>query len=414
MSIRDRIIAEAERQFDSLVELQRDLHAHPEIGYEENRTAARLAEEMRALGLEVRTGLAYTGVTGTLSGGRDGAAVAVRADMDAFPIEEAEGLPWRSQNAGAAHVCGHDAHTAIVVGVARVLTALRGDLAGRVRFIFQPAEERPLVQDEEERPYWEGVRAVPAAQLMVNAGVLRNPDIQAVYGLHLWPWLPAGQIGIEEGPAMAGVANFRARVLGKGAHGAAPHSGVDAIAAMAQIIGMLQLIVSRQTDPSEPLVVTVGTIRGGDRRNVIADRVDITGTVRCVSAKVLRQDVPRQMRAIIAGVTEALGADYVLEYDPVIGPTMNDPALAEAARRAVAGALGDGAVVPALERAMTGEDFSRYAEAIPGLYMKVGCTTPGQPLVPLHNRAFVFDPAAIRHGVIALASAVVDKLGSSA
>ncbi|NPV09488.1 MAG: amidohydrolase [Anaerolineae bacterium] len=404
------LLARVDQDFEWLVEFQRDLHAHPEMGFEEYRTAGRVAEEMQRLGLEVRTGILETGVTATLQGARERQAVALRVDMDAFPIEEAEGLPWRSRRPGVAHVCGHDAHTTIGVGVARALAGLKDRLAGTVRFIFQPAEERPRVLEEGERPYLEGVRAMPAAELLIGEGVLDSPPIQAIYGLHLWPWLPAGQVGIEEGPAMAGAANFTASIHGQGSHGAAPHSGVDSIVAVAHVLSMLQTIVSRQTPPAEPLVITVGTIRGGDRRNVIADRVDITGTVRGFSTPLLREVVPERMRAILEGVCRALGATYDLDYYPLILPVVNDGELARRAREAVEAALGPDVVVTWLERAMTSEDFACYAQRVPGLYLKIGCTRPGEELVPLHNRAFRFDEEALRVGTKAAAVTLAARL----
>ncbi|MGI6208319.1 MAG: M20 metallopeptidase family protein [Anaerolineae bacterium] len=404
------LLSRVDQDFDWLVEFQRDLHAYPEMGYEEKRTAARVAEEMERLGLEVQTGLVETGVVAILRGGREGAAVALRVDMDGFPIEEAEGLPWRSRNPGVAHVCGHDAHTTIGVGVARALASVRDSLKGSVTFIFQPAEERPRVVEEGERPYLEGVRAVPAAQMLVDAGVLDSPVVQAVYGLHLWPWLPAGQIGIEEGPAMAGVANFTASIFGRGSHGAAPHAGVDSIVAVAHVLSMLQTIVSRQAPPAEPLVITVGTIRGGDRRNVVADRVDITGTVRSNSTELLREVVPERMHAVLDGVCRALGASYELDYFPVIPSVINDVGLARETRQAVGAALGPQAVVETLERAMTSEDFACYSSRVPGLYMKIGCTRPGEEVIPLHNRAFRFDEEALRAGTKALVATLAARV----
>lgn len=406
------ITESAERHSARLIALQRDLHAHPELGFEEARTAGIVAAEMRRAGLDVRTGLARTGVVADLVGRGSGPAVALRADMDAFPLEEAEGLPWRSLTPGVAHVCGHDAHVAIAAGVAGVLSELREQTPGTVRFIFQPAEERPLVEDDEDRPYWEGVTGISAAQVMVEEGALDLPGLVAVYGMHLWPWLPLGRIGIEEGPAMAGVANWRARVLGRSAHGAMPHDGVDSIVAVAQILNMLQLIVSRQTAPAEPLVITVGTIRGGDRRNVVPDRVDLTATVRALSWQLLEEVVPRRLRAVFRGVTEALGASYELEYCPLIKPVLNDRALAARARADVAAALGADAVVPMMERAMTSDDFAWLAERLPGLYLKVGCGDPKREVVPLHNRGFCFPPETIQQGIVALSAVLIGRLNA--
>jgi len=404
------ILARIDADFGWLVAFQRDLHSHPEMGYEEHRTAAHVAAALEELGLTVSSGLLGTDVTAVLEGGGDGPTLALRVDMDAFPIEEADGLPWRSLEPGVSHACGHDAHTTIGVGVARALAPVRERLRGRVKFIFQPAEERPRVDDEGEKPYLEGVRATSAAELLVRAGILDSPRVDEVYGLHLWPWLNAGQVGIEEGPAMAGAANFTASVFGQGSHAAAPHTGVDSIVAVAHILSLMQTIVSRQTSPGEPLVITVGTIRGGDRRNVVADRVDITGTVRSNSAELIREAVPRQMHAVLDGVCRALGARYELDYYPLILPVMNDVGLARAAREAVGSVLGEQAVIGSLDRAMTSEDFACFSSRVPGLYIKVGCTRPGDPIIPLHNRAFHFDEEALRVGTKAVALILASRL----
>jgi len=404
------IRAEAERNFPSLVQLQRDFHEHPELGFEERRTAAIVAREMEEIGLSVRTGVAETGLTADLAGAVEGSAVALRVDMDALPIEEDGDLPWRSRVPGVAHVCGHDAHTAIGIGVARVLAAVRQYLPGTVRFIFQPAEERPVVAEEGERPYLEGAKAVPAAELMIRDGVLEDPPISATFGLHLWPWLEAGVIGVEDGAAMAGAANFVASIYGRSAHGAAPEDGVDSILAVAQVLNMMQLIVSRQKPAAEPLVITVGTIRGGARRNVIADRVDITGTVRGLSGRLLRDVVPVRMKKIFEAVCTSLDASYELEYYPLLMPVMNDPELAASTREAIRKTLGAKAVTASLSKAMTSEDYSCFTQRVPGVHLKIGCTPPGAPAVPLHNRSFTFDEAAIRSGVVAAAAAIAWKL----
>lgn len=404
------LLARIDRDFDWMMGFQRDLHAHPEMGYEEHRTAAKVVQALEELGLEVTAGWLGTGVTALLRGSEEGHTLALRVDMDAFPIEEADGLEWRSCNPGVSHACGHDAHTTIGLGVARALAAVRESFRGNVKFIFQPAEERPRVEDEGEKPYLEGVRATSAAELLVREGILDKPAVSEVYGLHLWPWLPAGQVGIEEGPAMAGAANFTASLFGQGSHAAAPHTGVDSIVAVAHVLTLMQTIVSRQTSPGEPLVITVGTIRGGDRRNVVADRVDITGTVRSNSTELIRESVPRQMHAVLDGVCRALGARYDLDYYPLILPVINDAALARASREVVATAMGELAVVTTLGRAMTSEDFACYSSRVPGLYMKVGCGWPGEEVIPLHNRAFRFDEEAMRVGAKAMALTLAARL----
>ncbi len=400
------IRASAHRLWPELIRLQRELHEHPELGFEEHRTAQLIATRLAAAGCALQAGIAGTGVVAEIPGRCRERSVLVRVDIDAFPIGEATGLPWASRVPGVSHACGHDAHAAIGVGVALLLQSMPALPAVTAKVLFQPAEERPLCEEGGDRPYREGARATPAAAIVIREGILENPPVQAAFGLHLWPWLQVGQVGVGTGPAMAGVANFLITLMGQSAHAAVPHEGIDTLLASAHLLTMLQSLVARQTAPGEPLVVNVGTIRGGDRRNVVADRVDMTGTVRSVRLELLAERVPERLRAMLEGLAQALGVRYELEYEVLLGPVVNEPALTERTQKAIAAVLGQAAVVCALGPAMTSEDFALYAGQVPAVYLKIGCTAAGERPIPLHSRGFRFDERAMLVGLQAMAAAV--------
>src|SRR5690606_22502936 len=298
----DRRVAELA---PAMIELRHRLHAAPELGNREHETARLVAEHLRGLGLEVETGIAHTGVVAVLHGGRAGPVVALRADMDALPVEEQTDLPYRStvrttylgQDVGVMHACGHDVHMAVQLGVASLLAGLREQLPGTVKLIFQPAEEGPPP----------GERG--GAELMIEEGVLGAPSPVAIFGLHSHPDLDAGHVGYTAGPTFAAVDHFRAAIVGRQSHGAEPHLGVDPIVIAAEAIGALQTIRSRTLAPLEPGVVTVGIVRGGTRWNIIPDRVELEGTVRTYGVDA-QAAAERRMREILDGVTRAHGATY--------------------------------------------------------------------------------------------------------
>ena len=286
--------AEALRQ--QLISQRRDFHMHPELSNREERTARVVAERLRALGLEdVKTGVAKHGVVALLKGAKPGPVVAVRADMDALPIQETIDVSYKSQNPGVKHACGHDVHMTVELGVAEVLSKMRDQIAGTIKFIFQPAEEGAPVGEE------------GGAQLMIKEGALENPRPQAIFGLHTMPSIEAGQIAYHSGPAMASADRFAITIRGKRSHGAQPQLGVDAVVIAAECVTALQTIRSRRIDPLEPLVITMGTIKGGDRNNIIADEVRMEGTMRALSEEV-RARAQELMRQTLAGVTAAHGA----------------------------------------------------------------------------------------------------------
>ena len=392
-----------------LIAWRRDLHQHPELGNREFRTAGIVAAHLRALGLdEVRSAVAHTGVVALLKGARPGPVVALRADMDALPVAEEVDLPfaskvraqWNHEDCGVMHACGHDAHTAILMAVAGVLAGLRSRLAGSVKFIFQPAEERPP----------EGERG--GAELMIEEGALRNPEPDAIFGLHVTSRLNSSVIGLRGGPLMASADQFRISVRGRQTHGAAPWSGVDPIVTAAQVVLGLQTIVARQVDISrEPAVVSVGAIKGGVRQNIIPDKVDMLGTIRTFDDG-MREDIHERVRDTTEGIAQAARAQCEVCIERGYDVTVNDAQLTETMTptlRRVAGAER----VLTIPKVTASEDFSCYQKVVPGMFFFVGITPPGQDpsqAAPNHSPRFFVDEAGLLLGVRALANLACDYL----
>jgi amidohydrolase len=393
-----RITAAAERLGDSLVACRRDLHMHPELSNREERTARLVAERLRALGLdEVRTGVGRHGVTALVRGGRPGPVVAVRADMDALPIDEPLRVPYRSQIAGVKHACGHDLHTTVLLGVAEVLAGLRAELPGTVKLIFQGAEEGPPAGEE------------GGARLMVKERALEAPRPQAIFGLHSYPWLEAGQIGYAKGPAMATADRFRIAIHGKASHGAAPQLGVDAVTVAAEAVTALQTIRSRRIDPSEPMVLTLGTIQGGSRFNIIADEVRLEGTLRTFDEEV-RARAHKLMHEVLKGVTLAHGASYELSIEELAALTANDENLVEESLPALRRVVGQANLV-VRKPMMAAEDFAYFSRVVPGFYFWLGVGNRARGIVaPLHTPEFDVDERALVIGVKAMSTLVADYL----
>jgi len=384
---------------EELIGIRRDIHQHPELGNQESRTSALVADHLRKLGLEVTTGVAKTGVVGLLRGGKPGVTIAVRADMDALPITELNEVPYASVNQGVMHACGHDVHTTIELGVATVLSQLKDELPGTVKFIFQPAEEGSPT----------GERG--GAELMVEEGVLENPQVSAIFGLHVMPHLKVGTVGLISGAAMASSDQFDITILGKMSHAATPSEGVDAIVVAAQVISALQTMVSRNIDPRYPVVCTVGVVRGGNRFNILADKVTLQGTVRTLDKEV-REAVPSIMERIIKGITSGMGADYQFQYR--MGPpvTFNNPQLTEETARVIESVVGKGNLLYPIPLTVA-EDFSYYANKVPGLFLFLGVRNEAKGIVyPLHNPNFNVDEECIPIGVKVMTHLVIDYLNS--
>ena len=408
----DALHARLDKAADSVlprvVTWRRDLHARPELGNQEVRTSAFLAEQLRSLGYEVRTGVAKTGIVAILKGGKPGPVVALRADMDALPVTEETGLPFASKEhgqyngreVGLMHACGHDFHMSMLLGAAEVLAGMKADLPGTVKLVFQPAEE--------------GVPGEPGgAEVMVEEGALENPKVDAIFGLHVGVTpLEAGSITFRPKGLMAAGDTFRIVVKGRQTHGAMPWAGIDPIVVASQIVLGLQTVVSRQIDlTTAPAVVTVGTIEGGSRHNIVPDQVRMSGTIRTFDAE-MRKDILARVRRTAEHIASAAGATAELTLDEGYPATWNDPALTErmtpSLKRVAAGTFN-----PNAQPTTTSEDFSFYGQKVPALYFFLGVAPKGADPATWaanHSPRFSPDEAALITGVRALASLAVDFL----
>ncbi len=370
-----------------LVALRRELHAHPELAFAEHETAARVAEFLSGSGLQIRTGVGGTGVLAAVPA-RPGRTALLRVDLDALPIAEQSRAPYASRNPGVMHACGHDGHTAMGAGAARLLA--RRDLPGNVRVLFQPDEEG------------EG-----GAQAVIRDGVLEGVDV--VLGIHLWNELPVGTLGVKAGPLMAAVDRLRLVIHGRGGHGAIPDRAADPVVAAAHVVIALQTIVSREVSPLASAVVTIGAVRGGEAFNVIPDEVTLLGTIRTFDAD-LRRSMPARIERIAAGVAGGLGCRAEVEVKPGNPAVINDARVAEVARRAAARVVGEERVV-APTPTMGGEDMAVYFEHVPGCFVFVGSANPARGLdQPHHNPAFDFDEDALLVGCEFLVQAAEEAL----
>lgn len=409
---RQHIAEQAKALEPALLETRRDFHAHPELGNSEHRTAERVATQLRALGLEVQTGVARTGVVAVLKGALPGPTVALRADMDALPVKEVADLPFASKAKGryldkevdVMHACGHDAHTAILLSTAKILSDMRERLPGTVVFYFQPAEEGPSDFVPDGKNTW-------GARMMVQEGVMRSPKPDAVFGLHVWAGIPAGRIAYRPGPTLASSDDLRIRILGKQTHAGRPWDGIDPITVGAQTVVGLQTVVSRRTDISSfPSVVSIGTINGGTRYNIIPESLDMTGTIRSYDYGI-RRKLHSDVRQTVEKIAESGGAKAEVTIIEKYDPTINDPALTEKMLPSLRWAARDDVVQGPLVGGA--EDFSFYAKEAPGLFVFLGVTPRDQDMAkaaPNHNPGFFVDESALQVGVRTLASLTTDYL----
>lgn len=409
-AISDRALEDAARAVDArVVEWRRDLHQNPELGNREFRTSQKVAEHLKALGLEVKTGIAHTGVVGVLRGGRPGPTIALRADMDALPVTERADVPFRStvtteyrgEKVGVMHACGHDAHTAILMGAAQALVALRKDLPGTILFVFQPAEEGAP----------DGERG--GAPLMLEEGAFDIVKPEAAFGLHVWSALNSGQIGYRSGPFMAASDRFRIVVKGRQTHGARPWGGVDPIVVSSQIVLGLQTIVGRQIDISQyPAVVSVGAIKGGIRNNIIPDEVEMIGTFRTFDPEVRRQVIERMTR-IAQDVAHSAGATATVEIADDNNPVVvNDAKLTSRMLPSLARA-GRGGQVQEIPYVTGAEDFAFFGQQVPALFFFVGSTPDGVDAAQApsnHSPQFYLDEGSLPVGLRAMMGVAVDYL----
>lgn len=387
---------EIQRHWDEILKTRRFIHMNPELSNREFETSKLIAAKLISLGLDVQTEIAKTGVVALLTGDRPGITVGCRADMDALPIQEQTNVLYKSLNPGVMHACGHDIHMSIALGTAMVMSTLRDRLGGNIKFIFQPAEEGAPAGEE------------GGAGLMIKEGVLDDPPVRAIFGLHVMP-LDVGKIEFSPGAIMASSDHFEITIKGKSSHGARPHEGKDAITLAAQVILGIQMIVSRNLDATDPAVISVGKIEGGMRSNIIADEVRLEGTVRTLS-ETNRSKIQQLMEDIVKGITFSFGADYAFSYRRGGPPVYNHPQLAKIMIPTLHEVLGEGNVGE-IKPQMIAEDFSAYCQKIPGFFFFLGVKPPGQKsMAPLHSPLFNPDERSISIGIKVMCSLLFDCL----
>ncbi len=365
-----------------LVTWRRRLHQRPELGFKEHLTAQFVIAKLEAWQIDYQAKIAETGIVATISGTTPGPVLAIRADMDALPIQEENQVEYRSQHDGVMHACGHDGHTAIALGIANYLSQHRDCFRGTVKIIFQPAEEGP-----------------GGAKPMIEAGVLQNPQVDAMIGLHLWNVLPLGTVGVRSGPFMAAAELFECKILGKGGHGAIPQQTIDSIVVAAQVVNALQTIVARNVDPLDTAVVSVGKFHAGSAKNAIADVAELGGTVRYFNP-VLGEFLPQRIEQILAGICQAHGASYELDYQKLYPPVVNNAEIAQLVRSAAEAVIETPAGVVPECQTMAAEDMSFFLQAVPGCYFFLGSANSAKDLAyPHHHPRFDFDETALSIGV---------------
>ena len=374
----------------NIIDWRRDFHQYPELGFDEHRTSKIIGEALKEMGLAPQMNVGKTGVTADLTFG-EGPTIALRADMDALPMQETSGLDFSSKHDGVMHACGHDGHMAMLLGAAKVLTQNGDSFNGTVRFIFQPAEE-----------------GAGGARYMIEDGCLDGVD--EIYGIHVWNYQPVGEVGITDGPVLAAADMFEIKIKGIGGHGAAPQGTIDAVVVASHLVQALQTIVSRNTNPLESTVVTIGTINGGHNFNIIADEVTLSGTARAYTEE-NRNLIKTRMAEIIDGVAKTFGAEISFDYEDGYPPTINHTDPANKVLKAAERVVGEKAGMPYLS--MGGEDFSYYLQKIPGCFFFVGSAPNDQKLfeTPHHCSHFTMDERALLVGPSIYLNLVDDLLG---
>ena len=403
LSLREKQIAEAAESLRAkLIEQRRDFHMHPELSNREVRTARVIAERLRELGMdEIKTNVAHHGIVALLKGNKPGGVVAVRADFDALPINETMDVPYKSKNPGVKHACGHDVHTAVQLGVAEILSKMRDQIPGTIKFIFQPAEEGPPAGEEGGAP------------MMIKEGALENPKPLAIFGLHTSTEVDVGKVGVRAGPAQASSDMFDITIKGKMSHAAKPEKGIDSIVVAAECVTALQTIKSRRIETFEPMIITVGTIRGGNRRNIISPDVKMEGTIRTLSEEV-RSRTKELMKQTLDGVTSAYGATYDMQIIEGTVVVVNDPKLVEQTLPAMRRAIGETNVITVPQR-MGAEDFSYFQRVVPGFYYRLGSGNPAKGITAeAHTPEFEVDEECLVVGTKVMANVLVDFLERNA
>ena len=387
------ILDDAKKLTEHLQEIRHSIHSHPEPSREEKETSAKVIAELQTIpGWTIRTNVGGYGVLADLNDGKPGKKIALRADMDALQIFEETDLSFKSQNEGVMHACGHDIHTTCLLGAARLLSDRRDELPGSVRLIFQPAEE---------------LAPVGGSRGMIDGGAL--DDVDAVFGLHVWPDLPHGTVGCVSGPLMAASDHFFVKIHGRSSHAAKPNEGIDAVVLGAQFVNAVQTIISRGRDPLKSAVLTIGKFNAGTRYNIVAEDCELEGTCRTMNPDV-RDYIEKQMKQVLDGVCATFGATGELDYQRGYMPVLNDPDSVEKARQTVAKVFGDEAVYSDLSPSMCAEDFAFYLKDHPGAFLWLGTAKPEIPYYPLHNCRFQVDEDILHRGAALLAQIAIDNL----
>jgi amidohydrolase len=393
--IKTKIEQLAKKHTPAMIEMRRALHQNPEIAHEESETQKMIALKLKKAGSTVKTNIWENAVVGLLKGHGKGKTIGIRSDMDALPVTENTGYRFTSKNPGKMHACGHDAHMSIVWGVAKILSEIQSELKGNVKFIYQPSEEVPP----------------GGSKFLIEKGVLRNPKVDMVYGLHVDPQIPVGKAGFYDGPMMAETDDFVIEIIGRSGHAARPHETVDAVMVAANVVTALQNISSRQVDPVNPIVLTIGTINGGVATNVIAEKVVMKGTVRMLE-KNLTRNIRRMIEKIIAGVCRTYGASYRFEFLKGYPNLVNDKRINDIYRKAAADLYGEKAIYEIPDPVLGGEDFAHYAQEVPSAMFRLGI---GNRRIgadkPWHHPQFKLDENAIPFAAALLAYSVVLAMG---
>lgn len=390
--MKEKIEQLAEKHLERIMEIRRELHRFPELGFKEFKTAEIIKKELDRIGIPYESEIAVTGIVGLIKGKKEGKTVLLRADIDALPIDEESRCEFKSEIAGNMHACGHDGHAAGLLGAAMILNELKDEIAGNVKLVFQPAEEGP-----------------GGAEPMIKAGILENPKVDAAFAAHLWGYLNEGEVHLKEGPMMASPDIFNINVIGKGGHGAVPQESIDPIVITCQIVNSLQTIVSRKINPLDPVVITCGRIQGGDCHNVIPNEVELEGTIRTFNEET-RNWVPKVMEDLIRGITTSQGAAYEFKYEPKYPALINDKYMTSFAKESLKKVVGEENVFDLKEPNMGGEDFAYFAQKVPSAFIFVGIANNKSEPVIHHNPYFKWDSKNV--GILAqgLSQIAIDYL----
>jgi len=380
--------------YDAVIRHRRWLHQNPEVSGEEKHTAAYIADCLRKMGLTPKENIGGYGVTAVVEGKPGGKCIGLRADFDALSLQEDTGLPFASQNPGVCHACGHDMHTAMLLGAAQVLCDLKDQFTGTIKLIFQPSEEN--VSDS-------------GSKKMIASGVMEEPHVDAMIAQHVGPQYPTGTVALRPGAMSASSDRFFIEIHGKSSHGSAPENGIDAVTIGAQVISALQTIISRTLSPQDSAVLTIGTVNAGSRYNIIADSFRMEGTCRTLNPQV-QDTMPRQMEDIIKGITQGMGGSYTFSYTKGFPPVINDTAACNAVLDTMKNLLGEEKVTLLDKSAMIGEDFSFFAQAVPSVFYWLGCREESAAFYPLHSNRFAPDEEAIRTGIRVMISSALALL----